>query len=153
MAEVSITSRSVEFRDRDAGKGYTLIGLAVVNGEGAWPGRGQVEVFNRFVQGEAHVISAQASLTFQQAGNQPDASAPAIAAKGLWERGAERRPWIKWLNKPQHRDPCGMTLVGHTNRVKACCYSPDEKRIIPACLHCHRPVRFNPFIVDNRHTE
>ena len=26
----------------------------------------------------------------------------------------------------------------------------DEARLLSECLHCHQPVRFNPFIVDNR---
>jgi hypothetical protein len=27
----------------------------------------------------------------------------------------------------------------------------DEPRLLSACPHCHKPVKFNPFIVDNRH--
>ncbi len=118
-----------------AGMTYELVtdyhaGLAAADGKGDWPGRGRVHEFSGFVQAQAHLLSIHPAQVFQWAANQPDALAPAVVAKNLWDSGSERRPWLQWVNKPQHRDPCLMTLAGHSNLVKACAYSPDGRRII-----------------------
>ncbi len=47
-----------------------------------------------------------------KAANMPDSSAPASKAMARWYAGKETRPWVKWNNKPQHSNPCLMTLAG-----------------------------------------
>lgn len=92
--------------------------------------RRQLGEFEDFVRRQSHILAAYPALTFQQAANQPDASAPAVTAKALWDTGSETRPWLQWVNKSQHRDPCLMTLQGHTYSVQACAYSPDGRHIV-----------------------
>jgi WD40 repeat protein len=48
------------------------------------------------------------------------------------EAGLEARPWFQYVSKPQSRSACLMTLVGHTEGVKACSFSPDGSRIVSA---------------------
>jgi hypothetical protein len=54
-------------------------------------------------------------LLFQQAANQPDATAPARAAHARMTAGREARPWLRNVNKPQSRSARLMTLAGHTD--------------------------------------
>ncbi len=104
--------------------------LLTTEREVVWAGRNRVVGFSRFVKKDAHILAAYPELTFQQAANQPDSSPQAAAAK---ERlVSEGVPWIEWINKPQVYDPCLMTLVGHSDEVETCAYSPDGKRIMSA---------------------
>jgi len=81
------------------------------------------------VHAQAHVLRTMPQLTFQQAANWPDGRAPARAAAARWASGAERRSWLRWLNKPQGRDACLLTLSGHGGVVGACAWSLDGARI------------------------
>jgi WD40 repeat protein len=86
--------------------------------------------FERFVMANLHVLEAMPWLTFQQAANQPKETAPARTADSLWGTGGERRPWIRWINKPTTH--ATMTLLGHTGEITACMYSPDGAKILSA---------------------
>ena len=86
----------------------------------------------RFIRAESHILRAYPHLLFQQAANQPDTTMPAIAAKQHHERAPEKPYWLRWLNKPQHRNPCLGTMAGHSGPVSACAISPDGERILSA---------------------
>ena len=93
--------------------------------------RSGLDDFARFVHAQSHVLVRNAALTFQQAANQPDSTAPARAAHARMEAGLAR-PWLQYVNKPQSRSACLMTLAGHTSDVSACAFSPDGSRIVSA---------------------
>jgi hypothetical protein len=94
--------------------------------------RSGLDDFARFVHAQSHVLARNAALTFQQAANQPDSTAPARAALVRMDAGREARPRFQYVNKPQSRSACLMTLAGHTNQVTACAFSPDGRRIVSA---------------------
>src|SRR5512134_2606456 len=83
----------------------------------------------RFVCSESHILRERPSLFFQQAANQPNTTAPAMAAKQRWETGCEDRPWIRWVNRPDTSDPCILTIAGFPGWVADCAYSPCGSRI------------------------
>jgi WD40 repeat protein len=87
-----------------------------------------VSQFAHFVQSQAHILAELPALTLQQAANQPDPWAPARAARVLWESGAESRPWLLWVNKPQELEARLMTLPGRS--VLSCAFAPDGRRIV-----------------------
>jgi WD40 repeat protein len=91
-----------------------------------------VSEFARFVHAKSHVFAKKPQLTFQEAANQPDSSAPSLAAHARMEAGLETRPWFQYVNKPQSRAACLMTLTGHTGGVHFCAFSPDGSRILSA---------------------
>jgi len=88
--------------------------------------------FTDFVRNQSNIVREYPQLTFQQAANQPDKLAPAKIAHRLWKSGIEKRSWIRWINKPQYKNPCIATLSGHSAWVHACSYSPDGHRIVSA---------------------
>jgi len=98
----------------------------------------RLESFYRFMTANAHVLSQHAELTLQQAANQPDSSAPAVAARELWARGAPDAvsgavsAWVRWINKPQTQDACVLTLSGYSDAMMACAFSPDGSRMVCA---------------------
>jgi WD40 repeat protein len=98
--------------------------------EDTWRGRERIDEFHRFFMKASHVLRQYPELTFQQAMNQPDTSVPYKAADLLWTSGRRKRPWFRWVNKPQHIDPCIMTLEGHTEKVTSCAISSDGRRIV-----------------------
>ena len=92
--------------------------------------REQLEHLLQFVRGESHILREGPALLFQQAANQPGSTSPVQKAQRRFEAGIEKRPWIRLVNKPEHHDPCVMTLAGHTQGVTSCAYSPDGRRIV-----------------------
>jgi WD40 repeat protein len=91
-----------------------------------------LDEFARFVHAQSHVLARNAALTFQQAANEPDSTAPARAAHARMKTGLETRPWFQYVNKPQSRSACLLTLTGHTDSVTSCAFSPDGRRIVSA---------------------
>ena len=97
--------------------------------------RATIEEFARFVRAESHVFARRAWLVFQQAANEPDNAATARAARERLEASRETRPWLRWLDKPQARSACLLTLTGHQQRrerVYRCAFSPDGARLLTA---------------------
>jgi WD40 repeat protein len=81
--------------------------------------------WQRFALARSDVLRRYPGLVFQEAINEPDATSPAQAAEQALAAGEERRPFIRWLNKPQSPAPCLMTLAGHKSGVNICAMAPD----------------------------
>ena len=94
--------------------------------------RQRIDQFARFVRANANLLVLRPELTFQQALNQPDSTAPAQSARRRLGSGRERRPWLRWVNKPQSPSPCLFTCVGHRDIVNSCDVSRDERLIVSA---------------------
>lgn len=77
-------------------------------------------------------LARHPALTFQQALNEPDATAPAQAARQRVQARQETRPHVRWINKPQAVSPCLMTIIGHRDELSSCDVSPDGARIVSA---------------------
>ena len=95
--------------------------------------REELEDWQGFILSQSHVQQRNPALLFQQAINEPDSTAPSRTARARLEAGLETRPWIQYVNKPQARSACLMTLAGHTGVVDACSFSrrPPHRFGIP----------------------
>jgi WD40 repeat protein len=93
--------------------------------------RQTLEAWLAFLRGQSHSLRLYPALLFQQAINQPDESIVSIAARQRWHSGLETRPWLRLMNKSQHRDPCILSLTGQ-HWITACAFSPDGSRIFSA---------------------
>jgi WD40 repeat protein len=84
----------------------------------------------RFLRADGRILRENAALLFQQAANQPASAAPARAALERLASGPAPLPWFRWVNKPQHPDPCLFT-VGF-RRDAAATFSPDGRTLAVA---------------------
>lgn len=92
--------------------------------------RGHLQAWFDFIRRDSHKLDYQPVLFFQQAANQPDSSVPAQMALIRYNSGREKRPWLRWINKPQHHDLCLMTLIGHEGAVNSVAFSPNGRYIV-----------------------
>jgi len=90
----------------------------------------QIEDWSTFIKADGHILSRAPGLLFQQAANQPTFTAPAAAAAREWQAGRFRRPWIRWVNKPDVRDPVLFTLACTDYWIHECCFTPDGSKIL-----------------------
>lgn len=91
----------------------------------------RIAEFADFVRIQRHVLVTRPMLTFQQAANEPDNTAPALVARHRQASGLEVRPWLRRTNKPHNKSPCLMTVTG-LPRGKTVSFSPDGKRMVSA---------------------
>jgi telomerase protein component 1 len=94
--------------------------------------RARLRDFHRYVAGNVHILTGLPRLVFQQAANQPDISVASSVAKARFDSGNEKRPWLRWANKPQKHDACLLTLAGYSEPVLAAAFSPDGTRMVTA---------------------
>jgi len=94
--------------------------------------RESLQDWQKFLLAESHVLQRNPALLFQQAANQPDSTLPALAARTRLETGLETRPWFRYVNKPQSRSACLMTLKINASFVGAYAFSADGRRIVSA---------------------
>ena len=92
--------------------------------------RESLQDWQKFLLAESHVLQRNPALLFQQAANQPDSTLPALAARTRLEAGLEARPWLQYVNKPQSRSACLMTLKINASFVGAYAFSADGRYIV-----------------------
>jgi len=112
---------------------------ATAEGANAVPnyeGKKFVQEFKNFVKFSANILQHNPILTFQQAANQPAHTEPAKRAITRWRDHLERRPWVKWINKPQESDPCKQTYSGYQESITAGAFSANGKIIAAASRDC-----------------
>lgn len=90
--------------------------------------------FARFFQAQAHILEVHWQLVFQQAANQPDATAPARLALACAASTVAERAWMEWLDKPQEADHCLMTLSSPPLRVMSCSWTSSPPQVIVCFL-------------------
>lgn len=91
--------------------------------------RDRLADYAEFIRREAHVLARFPDLLFQQAANWPDRSTLGDAAATAASYAA-RRSWIRWRNKPEQIDPCGLTLL--TRPGADCRLAPDGLTVLYA---------------------
>lgn len=86
--------------------------------------------WHEYLRRNGHLLRERPALLFQQAANQSDDTAPAQSARLRLETGSERRPWLKWVNKPQKRSALIQTFSGHAYDVSSCQFSDDGALVL-----------------------
>eukprot|EP00005_Dracoamoeba_jomungandri_P014410 CAMPEP_0174272484 /NCGR_PEP_ID=MMETSP0439-20130205/51414_1 /TAXON_ID=0 /ORGANISM="Stereomyxa ramosa, Strain Chinc5" /LENGTH=2345 /DNA_ID=CAMNT_0015363075 /DNA_START=11 /DNA_END=7048 /DNA_ORIENTATION=+ len=104
---------------------------ALHTSEEGYEGRDKIQEMWLFVSSNSHILATNPQLTFQQAYNQPEGSAPNVEAKRALRNNKQREFFI-WKNKPESQSACLMTLKGNTEAIMACDYSPDGQSIVIA---------------------
>ena len=97
-----------------------------------WSNLTRIEEFAYLIRNQSHVLKNYPQLTVQLAINQPNSSEICKAGMEILKSGTYSRPLFDWLNKPQSRDPCIMTIKGHSDWVNDCAFSPDGTKILSA---------------------
>jgi WD40 repeat protein len=86
------------------------------------------------VVAEGHFLRGHPASFFQQAANQPDGTVIAAAAKRLDDSCSKGKAWFRWVNKPQNLDPVVLTIPGRQQRICACGWSQDSRRIVSGAM-------------------
>lgn len=93
--------------------------------------RSDLEDWSRFTRGESHILKEHPGLIWQQGANQPKNSAVSRQAALLEDSGRWiGRPWLRWINRPEERSPCRLTLKGHAGSVNAVAVIPGSTRVV-----------------------
>ena len=88
--------------------------------------------FARALGREAHVLTRQPDLLWQQLYNRLQWESPPIAGLLSAGRAARTRPWIHRYSRLRESEALVRTLTGHTERVNACAVSPNGAWIVSA---------------------
>jgi hypothetical protein len=92
--------------------------------------------YHSFVSRNLHIISKYPKLCLQQALNEPDCSLVYQAAQELVASGKHVSEYLAWVNKPQDRDCCKMTLTGFNEAVTCVAVSSDKKYVACGSMDC-----------------
>lgn len=84
--------------------------------------------FANFVKRQSHLLRDYSHLTFQQAANEVENSS--VHQKTIGQHRTST--WLRLLNKSKRVPKDSMTLLGHTQSVNDCKFSPEGSRIISA---------------------
>jgi WD40 repeat protein len=96
--------------------------------------RGKLAEWLRFLVAEGHYLRGHPEALFQQAANQPETTAPARGTRDPGAGGPRRRPWLRWLNRPERPSACRLTLVGHDRGVTSARFIGDGARVASQAL-------------------
>lgn len=81
-------------------------------------------------------LSRFPAMTFQLAASRPDSSLLAQATRQHRARGKELRPYLSFVNKPQHKNPCILVLPGTSAQPPT--VSPARALTVCGCVwHRH----------------
>lgn len=100
-----------------------------INSERHQSKRQELKDWLRFLRSDCHVLLRHPGLTYTQAANQPDGTAPAGAAR-RWQKAERASLWLRWVTKPETPSPVILTLAGHEGSVRACAWSKDGRWIL-----------------------
>ena len=102
----------------------------VLSDEAPWESQPSLVQFAQFLRSASHLLATSPSLTFQQAANEPDDTAPARFAEQQQQTRQQTRPWLRRLNKTVEVSPCLMSLGESTYGIEACAWSTDRRTVL-----------------------
>ena len=100
------------------------------------PYRAILVSFSRALAREAHVLTRQPDLLWQQLYNrlqwEGEEVAQALALEMPRRSAPGVRPWLRLKTPYRESEALIRTLVGHSGKVAACAFSPDGRFIVSA---------------------
>ncbi|MBU0491884.1 MAG: WD40 repeat domain-containing protein [Chloroflexi bacterium] len=88
--------------------------------------------FSRALAREAHVLTRQPDLLWQQLYNRLQWEGEEVEARLAPERERRTAPWLRLRLAPRESSALLRTLAGHTGSITACAVSPDGAIIVSA---------------------